>query len=66
MNLEAIRKEKGLTQMGLDEAAGLTRGTTNDIERGKNKNPSYEIVRRIAAVLERAPEEIFPAAEQTA
>ncbi len=63
MNLETIRKSKGLTQSQLDEAAGLTRGTTSDIERGKNANPSWETVRRLSDALETRPEELFPAKE---
>ena len=60
MKLEQVRIKKGMTQTDLDEAARLTRGTTNDIERGKNKNPSWEIVKRISDVLNVPPEELFP------
>ena len=60
MNLEEIRNQKGISQTDLDERAGLSRGTTNDIERGRNKRPAYETVVRLARALEVQPEEIFP------
>ncbi|MBN2317934.1 MAG: helix-turn-helix transcriptional regulator [Acidobacteria bacterium] len=63
MKLEEIRKQKGFRQTGLDEAAGLRRGTVNDIERGKNTNPSWFVVCCISSVLKMKPEEVFPPEE---
>ncbi len=60
MNLETIRKSKGLTQTQLDEKAGLKRGTVNDIERGKNRNPCWLIIYKLAKALEAPPEQVFP------
>jgi transcriptional regulator with XRE-family HTH domain len=60
MNLEQTRKAKGFTQTELDEKAGLTKGTVSDIERGKNRRPSWEVVKRIAETLGSTPEELFP------
>lgn len=66
MNLELARKIKGFTQTDLDEAAGLTRGTVSDIERGKNKNPSWETVAKIAKAIGVSPEDLFPINGDTA
>jgi DNA-binding XRE family transcriptional regulator len=60
MKLEKLRKQKGLTQTGLDQAAGLPRGTTSDIELGRNKKPSWECVAKICAALGAQPEKAFP------
>lgn len=63
MNLEKIRQEKGFSQRGLDLACGFRVGTVNDIESGRNGNPSWDVVRRIAKILNVGPEEIFPEKE---
>jgi len=47
MTIAEARRVAELTQTQLDDLAGLTRGTTADIERGKNKRPSHETVTRI-------------------
>lgn len=66
MTLPEARRIAGLTQSALDDAAGISRGTVADIERGKNKSPSHEIVTRIMrAFRERgfmglSVEELFP------
>ncbi len=60
MKLEAIRTKRKLSQIELDEKAGLRRGTTHDIEKGRSKNPSYETVVRLAKALEVEPEKLFP------
>ncbi len=60
MDLETARKIKGLSQAALDDAAGLSRGTVSDIERGKNRNPSWETVAKIAKVIGIDPLKIFP------
>jgi transcriptional regulator with XRE-family HTH domain len=60
MNLKEIRELKKLDQTELDALAGLTRGTVNDIERGKNSNPSWAIVSSLSKALDVPPEELFP------
>jgi DNA-binding XRE family transcriptional regulator len=60
MNLEEVRTQKGISQTELDEKAGLHRGTINDIERGRNKRPAFEVVVRIARVLDVPAESLFP------
>lgn len=66
MNLKEIRESKRLDQIELDALAGLTRGTVNDIERGKNANPSWTIVASLAKALEVPPEQLFPVSDNTA
>lgn len=66
MSLKVIRHKKGLTQTELDDAAGITRGTTSDIERGKNAHPSWEIVSRISEALNVKPEKLFPVNKESA
>ena len=60
MKLKEIRESQRLDQTELDALAGLTRGTVSDIERGKNKNPSWQIVSSLAKALNMPPEELFP------
>lgn len=70
MHLAEARRLTGLSQGGLEDAAGLPRGTVTDIERGKNKNPSHGIVTLIIrAFRERGlegltAEELFPVPEK--
>lgn len=66
MNLESIRKQKGLSQTQLDDAAGLRRGTTHDIEHERSSKPSWDTVARISRVLGVQPEDIFPVENGTA
>lgn len=60
MNLRTARRLKDITQAQLAEIAGVDQTTISDIERGKNRNPSWETVARIARALGVEAEEIFP------
>lgn len=43
MTLPELRQAFGLTQVDLDDAAGLKRGTVTQIENGRNLNPSIKV-----------------------
>lgn len=60
MNLRTARRLKDITQAQLAEMAGVDQTTISDIERGRNKNPSWETVCRIAKALGVEPMELFP------
>jgi len=66
MNLRTARRLKDITQAQLAEQSGVDQRTISDIERGANKNPSWETVARIAKALGVAPEELFPVPEPKA
>ncbi len=53
-HLRSARKLVGLTQADLDVKAGLPRGTTYDIESGRNERPAYDTVVRLVRALRRA------------
>ncbi len=46
-----FRKQKGLTLTELAKRANLSKSYLSNIERNLNQNPSIEVVKRIAAVL---------------
>lgn len=48
--LEAIRREKNMTQKEVAEAVGITQVSYSNIENGKRR-PSVSTAKRIAAVL---------------
>jgi len=54
MRLQDIRSAMAISQIGLDRRANLPRGTTNDIESGRNLNPSLSVCVAIADALRRA------------
>lgn len=54
MTLKPVRESLGLTQVELDRRAGLPRGTVNDIESGRNQNPSLSVCLDIVDALRRA------------
>jgi len=60
MNLRTARRLKDITQAQLADLAGVDQTTISDIERGKNRNPSWETVQRISRALGVEPQEIFP------
>ena len=60
MNLRTARRLKDITQAQLAEMANVDQTTISDIERGRNRNPSWETVSRIAKALGVDPEELFP------
>ena len=54
-----IRKEKGITLVKLSELSGVSVGYLCHLERGSRKNPSLEIMERIANALNKSIAEIF-------
>lgn len=55
--MKAIRKQRGLTQAALAEAAGVAQGFLSEIEAGRKK-ASPDTLTRIAAALDVPPEQI--------
>jgi predicted transcriptional regulator len=51
VTLQKARTLVGISQIRLDDLAGLTRGTTADLERGKNQRPAHETVTKIIRAL---------------
>lgn len=51
MTLKEARDAAGLSQKKLDRLAKLPIGTTSDIELGRNRNPSWEVVAKLTAAL---------------
>ena len=66
MRLAEARQQKGLNQSQLDELAELPRGTVHDIEKGRNGNPSWETVCKLAKALGADPNWLFPIETKTA
>jgi transcriptional regulator with XRE-family HTH domain len=60
VSLKEIRTAKGITQEDLEASSGVTQTTISSLERGTNKRPSWETVRRLASALNVAPDELFP------
>jgi len=60
MTLKDARIERGYTQERLAEMSGVDQTTISAIEVGKNRNPSWETVVRLARALMVAPEDLFP------
>jgi predicted transcriptional regulator len=69
--LRDARELVGLSQVGLDDKAGLPRGTTFDLETGRNRRPAYDTVVCIVRALQRAglkgasAERIFPVSDRS-
>ena len=59
-SLRARRLELGLTQATVATAVGIGRQRLNEIERGRSKQPRWELVARLALVLGADPYELFP------
>ena len=60
ITLKTARQLKGITQTELAELAGVDQTTISDLEIGRNLNPSWETVARIALALGVEPFELFP------
>lgn len=54
MNLKGVRQALGLSQVELDRLAKLPRGTVNDIELGRNDDPSLSVCVALTDALRRA------------
>jgi DNA-binding XRE family transcriptional regulator len=65
MNLRARRKELRLTQVELAARAGVTQAVITDLETGRNRNPSWQIVGKLARALKIDPSELFPVAPRS-
>ena len=50
-NIQEIRKRKGMTLTQLAANAGISKSYLSNIERGVNQNPSIEVLKRLALVL---------------
>lgn len=72
MTLQEARTLLGISQVRLDRAAGLAKGTVNDIECGRNERPAHETVVRIVRALREFglaganTETLFPVPSDTA
>ncbi len=60
-NIKKFRKEAGLTQKTLAVKSGLSFSMISKLESGEQSNPSFETIRKIAAVLKVAPGELLNA-----
>jgi transcriptional regulator with XRE-family HTH domain len=49
--IQTLREAKGMTQRDLAETAGVTPGYIAQLEMGARKNPSLEVLRRLAKAL---------------
>jgi transcriptional regulator with XRE-family HTH domain len=50
--IQQLRKAKGMTQRDLAAKAEITQGYVAQIELGKKKNPSLDVLRRLAEALD--------------
>ena len=57
--IKKIRKERGMTLDKLAELADVSSGYLCHLEKGSRKNPSIEIMERIANALDKSITEIF-------
>lgn len=60
MTLREARLGRGFTQEQLAARVGVDQTTISDLERGRNRNPSWETVGRIAIELGVQASELFP------
>lgn len=51
-NICEIRKQRGYSLSMLAERAGISKSYLSNIERNLNKNPSIQVMKKIAAVLD--------------
>lgn len=51
-NIQGIRKQHGLTLTQLADEANISKSYLSNIERGINQNPSIEVLKRLANVLQ--------------
>lgn len=57
--LTKVRKSKGMTISELSQLSGVSMGYICHLEKGTRRNPSKEIMEKIASVLEKTVTEIF-------
>lgn len=58
-NMNKFRKEKGMTLTELSYKTGISIGYLSHLENGTRKNPSIEIMDKLARALERSIQELF-------
>ena len=58
-NIEILRKNKGFTLEYMSHSTGVTAGYICQLEKGKKTNPSLEIMKLIAKVLEEPINKVF-------
>lgn len=72
MTISEARELLGWTQGQLDREAGLPKGTTHDLESGRNRDPRHKTVVRITRALQRGglkgitEEALFPVTDDVA
>lgn len=57
--MQQIRKEKGITLTCLSEKTGISVGYLSHLEKGSRKNPSIEMMDKIAKVLGKSVSDVF-------
>jgi len=60
MRLREIRKARGITQEELAAKSGVDQATISNLEVERVKNPSWQIVARLARALDVSPDDLFP------
>jgi transcriptional regulator with XRE-family HTH domain len=60
MSLRTIRRARDITQIQLEELSGVDQGTISDIECGRNTNPNWKTLKRLASALGVAPQDLIP------
>ncbi|MCM3568222.1 helix-turn-helix domain-containing protein [Neobacillus mesonae] len=51
-NIQEIRKSRGLTLSELADRANISKSYLSNIERNLNRNPSIQVIKKIASVLD--------------
>ena len=57
--MKKIRKEKGITLTDISIKTGISVGYLSHLEKGTRKNPSIEMMDKIAKVLEKSVFDVF-------
>lgn len=57
--MQQIRKQKGITLTNLSIKTGISIGYLSHLEKGTRKNPSIEMMDKIAKVLEKSVSDVF-------
>lgn len=60
VRLAALRRERGLTILGLAALAGMAHTSVGELERGRRGAPRYETLARLATALEVLPDALLP------
>ena len=57
--IKETRKKQGLTLMGLAKKTGISAGYICHLEKGTRKNPSAQMMEKIASALNKSVQEVF-------